>query len=120
MEKIYYSQVCNSYELKTWLAHAILECVNKDILVNSKGSEKNQYLEVEFKINGAEVKFSNFIEELGKQWEQMVKDEASDMVKERISKFYESINNTSSQIKRAMLRIAKENDIKISEEDRWE
>lgn len=120
MEKIYYTQVIDSDTRNSYLSHAILGGVDKNIIDLSKcEDDDSKYLEVEFKINGVEIKFSKFIEEVGKQWNRMVREEAAEVIENKISGFDNRIHETCEEIVNAMIRIAKRKGIEVREEDRY-
>ena len=126
MEKIPVSRIIGkryddtlSYFMLTANNDKIYERIKGDIVKNDNGEliEDNRYFEVELKINGIDVKFSDFIDRIDKQWDHMIKMEAKEILAKTIGDFDTVISNTTEAIKEAMLRISKEKGIVVTDED---
>jgi hypothetical protein len=105
------------------LGHAILECIGSDanakaIIASMKGEKPNQYMEVEFKINGIEVCFSTFINHLDSEVDRMIKQEAYAKIKEDLGGLDDKLYETTKDIDEAIRSIVKNKlGIELREDD---
>ncbi|KKK71992.1 hypothetical protein LCGC14_2908370 [marine sediment metagenome] len=123
MEKILVKDVIGDHDREHYLSHVILQCCTNEVLAGIKGksgkepSKDKRWIEVEFKLNGVEVKLSKFLNLLESQLDRMIKEEARDIVLNKLTDVTNAIAEISSEAEGVIKRIIKDRlDVTIPEE----